>query len=161
MSKQFVVNEMGHYEWEKKGSISTAGSALTTDKSAATVHALTATTFVRMQLDDGAIALNLRWSGGSDSDSNVQNLYAMRGDADHYTLIATLTFTTGTQVGPGSRLFVDTVVKTSEKWADDIVVVSDGANGIAHVVLNVHGYKNFLLLGTTVNSTLTVEAARE
>jgi hypothetical protein len=156
----YVHNLVGQYNWLNRGNISVAGSALTTDKSAATVHALTATTFIRIKVDDGTVALDLRWRGGSDGDSNVQNLYAMRGDGDHYTRIATLTFVTGTQTD-GTYLFVDTITITNEKWADAIEVISDAANGIAHISLNTHGYKNFVLLGTTVASTLYVDTARE
>ena len=156
----YVHNLVAQYEWLEKGNISVAGAALTVDKSAATTHALAATTFVRILVDDGSIALDIRWRGGTGDDSNVQALYAMRGDSDHYTRIAVLTLITGTQTD-GSKLFVDTITKTNEKWVDTIEVVSDAANGIAHVSLNTHGHRNFLLLGTTVNSTLYVDVARE
>lgn len=156
----YVHNLISQYDWQQKGNISVAGAALTTDKSAATVHALASTTFVRIQAEDGSVALDLRWRGGSDGDVNIQNLYAMRGDSDHYTLIGTLTLTTGTQTD-GSKLFVDTITIANENWVDAIEVISDEANGIAHVSLNTHGYKNFVLLGTTVASTLYVDAARE
>jgi len=155
-----VYPRQGQYEWREEGSISTAGSLLTTDKSAATVHALTATTFVRLQIPQGTIAFNIRWRGGSDGDSNVHTLYAMRGNSDHYTRIATLTLLTGTQTD-GTYLFVDTVTKTNEKWTDAIEVVSDAANGIAHITLNTHGYTDFVLLGTVVASTLYVDTSRE
>ncbi len=160
MSEVYTHSLIAQYEWQNKGNISVAGSALTTDKSAATVHALTATTFVRIQIDDGVVAFNIRWRGGSDGDSNVHVLYAMRGDDDHYTRIATITLTTGTQTD-GTYLFVDTIVITNEKWTDTIELISDGTNGIAHITFNTHGYKNFVLLGTTVNSTLYVDVARE
>ena len=158
----YVHNLMAQYDWTKMGNISVAGAALTTDKSAATVNALAATTFVKITVPDGSIALNLRWRGGTALDVNVQNLYAMRGDSDHYTLIATLTLTTGTQTD-GSRLFIDTIVITAdtEKWTDEIVVVSDAGNGIAHLSLNTHGYRNFVLISTTLASTTYVDAARE
>lgn len=157
MGTAFV--RMTQCPWNEEGSISVAGSALTTDKSAATAHALTATTITRIQVPDGTVAINLRWRGGSDGDSNTHVLYGMRG-TDHYTRIATLTLTTGTQTD-GTYLFVDTIAIANEKWTDDIVEVSDEANGIAHLVLNTHGYTDFLLLGTTVNSTLYIDMARE
>ena len=84
----------------------------------------------------------------------------MRGDDDHYTRIATITLTTGTQTD-GTYLFIDTISTANEKWTDTIEEVSDAADGIAHVALNTHGYKNFVLLGTTVNSTLYVDVVRE
>lgn len=158
--EKYIVSEIDQYSWEYKGNISVAGSALDTNKSAATVHALAATTFIRIQPDPGTIAINLRWRGGSDGNVNIQNLYAMRGDDDHYTRIAVITLTTGLQ-SDGTHLFVDTVASASDKWTDAIVDVSDGADGIGHLSLNTHGYKNFLLLGTTVVSTLHVDMARE
>ena len=162
MSETYVHNLIAQYEWQKMGDISVAGAALTTDKSAATTHALAATTFVRIKSEDGTVALDLRWRGGTALDNNVQNLYAMRSGDDHYTLIATLTLITGTQTD-GTRLFVDTITITdgSEHWVDEIVVVSDEGNGIAHVSFNTHGYSDFILIGTTVASTLFVDAARE
>ena len=160
MSETYVHNLIAQYKWQKMGNISVAGAALTTDKSAATTHALAATTFVRIKSEDGTVALDLRWRGGSEGDSNVQNLYAMRSGDDHYTRIVVLTLTTGTQTD-GTRLFIDTITKANEKWVDEIVVVSDEANGIGHVSLNTHGYSDFILIGTTVASTLFVDAARE
>ena len=149
MSKPVVMQ----YAWRTAGTISAAQSALTTDKTAATVHALASTKLTRITPDDGTIALDLRFkSEGTANDSNVVNLYAMRGNSDSYTLICTFTLTVGTQTD-GTYLFVDTIVSTNEMWADDIVVVSEASNGIAHVELNTHGYKNFALIATTLNST--------
>ena len=164
VSEIYVHNLVAQYEWTPLGNISVAGSILTTDKTAMTVHALTSTTFLRIKISDGQIALNLRWRGGADADSNVQVLYAMRGDNDNYTRIATLTLITGTQddkAGGGGKLFVDTITIANEKWIDTIEVINDANNGIAYITLNAHGHKNFLLLSTTRNSTLLVDAARE
>ena len=151
------------------GTITVAQAALTTDKSAVTVHALASTKTAFILPANGTVAVEARFRGiASDADSNVLNLYAMRGGpgvtkrSDHYTLIATLTLTTGTQVYSTGNLFVDTIVVTNEKWTDEIKVVSDAANGIAHISFNTHGCSNFVLIATTLGSTsVIVEASQE
>ncbi|KKK84096.1 hypothetical protein LCGC14_2786800 [marine sediment metagenome] len=145
--------------WKVAGTITTSQAALTTNKSAATVDALTATGVVKLRPNDGSVSLELRFKGlATDADSNVLNVYAMRdpkGTGDHYTLIGTLTLTTGTQTD-GTNLFADTAVITSELWIDDIVVMSDAANGIARVALNTQGYTHFLFICTTLASTSVI-----
>jgi hypothetical protein len=142
---------VAQYPWRNAGTLSTAQAALTTDKSAATVNALTSTGTVFVSPTDNTVALDLRFRGGADGDSNVISIYAMAG-TDHYTKIIDLTLTTGTQTD-GTNLFVDTLAGANELWADDIVVLSDAANGIAHVELNTHGYSSFLFIATTLNSS--------
>lgn len=151
------------------GTITSAQSAPTTDKSAVTLHALASTKTAFVLPANGTVALEVRFRGVmTDGHSNVLNLYAMRGGpgvtkkSDHYTLIATLTLTTGTQIYSTGNLFVDTIVVTNEKWTDAIKVVNDAANGIAHLSWNTHGYSNFLMIATTLNSTsVIVEASQE
>ncbi len=147
------------YHWRPAGTLTTSQAALTTNKSAATVDALTATGVVKVRPDDGTVALEVRVRGlASDGDSNVLNVYAMRdpkGTGDHYTLIGTLTWTTGTQTD-GTNLFADTVSIASKLWIDDIVLMSDTANGIARVALNTQGYTHFLFIATTLGSTSVI-----
>jgi hypothetical protein len=116
-----------------------------------------------LRSDDGAIAQNVRFRGdANDADSNVVEVYAMRGEGDHFTRICTLTLTTGTQVYSSGVRFVDTIVTSNEKWIDDIVAVSPEANDIAHIAFNTHGYRYFAFIASTLNSTsVIVEAARE
>lgn len=155
--------------WREIGVLTTSQVALTTDKSAAIVNALTSTGIVIFPPTDNTVAVDFRFRGvASDGDNNTLNLYAMRGDSDHYTRIATLALTTGTQrysttqVYSTANFFVDTIAITNEKWGDDIVDVSDADNGIAHIVLNTHGYSNFLFIATTLNSaSIIIEVARE
>ena len=154
-----ALSMVRQYHWRPAGTLTTTQVALTTDKSAATVDALTATGIVKLRPDDGTVALELRFRGlATDADSNVLNVYAMRdpkGTGDHYTLIGTLTLTTGTQTD-GTNLFADTVAIASELWIDDIVLMSDAANGIARVALNTQGYSTFLFLCTTLGSTSVI-----
>lgn len=147
------------YSWRPAGTLTTSQSALTTNKSSAIVDALTSTGVVKIQPDDGTVSLELRFKGdASDEDSNTLNVYAMRdpkGTGDHYTLVAILTLTTGTQTD-GTNLFADTISITSELWIDDIVVMNDAANGVARVALNTQGYTHFLFVAPTLGSTSVI-----
>jgi len=148
-------------DWYNIGNLTTVQAALTTDKSADTVHALTSTGIALLRVENGAVAHNFRFRGGTDGQTTVVNLYAMRGTRDHYTRIATLTLTTGTQTD-GTYLFIDTIGVSNEKWVDDIVEVSDGANGIAQLSLNTHGHTRFLFIATTLNpAVLYIDTVRE
>jgi hypothetical protein len=140
--------------WETVSlTLTSAQAALTTDKSAATVDALAAAKTAIIDVEDGTVALEVRLRvTGSDGDSNVLNLYAMAGDSDHYTLMGTITTTAGTQVFSSGNLFVDTMTFASELWIDDIIVLSDAADGIARISWNTQGYTKFLLIATTLNS---------
>ena len=168
----FTSNIMAHvvyarlavsqYPWVTAGTITTAQTALGTDKSADTVDALASgkTVIISPSLDSVAFDMRFKTTGGSENDTDTVNLYAMRGD-DHYTRILTMTLTQGTQTD-GTNTFIDTITGASEKWADEIEVVSDGANGIAHLELNTHGYSKFLVIATTLNnfSSIIVDWAR-
>ena len=152
---QLSRSAVAQYHWHTAGTLTTSQAALTTSKSAATVDALISTGIVKVTPVDNTVALELRFKGvATDADSNVLNMYAMR-DTDHYTLIGTLTLTTGTQTDD-TNLFVDTINITSELWTDDIVVMSDAANGIAKVALNTQGHTHFLFIATTLNSTSVI-----
>ena len=143
--------------YQTADSLTASQSALTTDKSQSTVNALASGKKSIIQVPNGNIAVDIRFrSTASDGDSKVLNLYAMRGDSDHYTLIATFTLTTGTQVYTTGNRFVDTISKDVEKWTDTIVVGNDAANGIARIILNTHGYRNFCFIATTLGSTSVI-----
>lgn len=158
--EQFVPKS----DWVNAGSITTAQTALTTDKSAATVDALAAAKTIIFIPINGQAAFEMRFKGDmTDADSNVINIYAMRGDDDDYRLIATLTLTTGTQTD-GTNLYVDTIVETvAFDWLSTVKVHSPAGNDIGTVAMNTHCYKKFLFIATTLSSTSilvdTAEAA--
>lgn len=161
---QYSENHIKQYDWNNIGNLTTVQAALTTDKSAATVNALTSTGIVVFEAADGAVTYEFRFRGDTDADSDTLNIYAMRGDSDHYTLIGTITgLVTGTQ-SDGTYLFKDTITSLdNEKWgnAADMVEISDAANGIAKLILNTLGYSHFLFIATTLNSAvLYIDAAR-
>ena len=152
------------YNWKTAGTITTAQAALGNDKSEATVNALTSTGTIIITPTNNTVSFEMRFKGGTDDQTNVINMYAMRAegdDTDHYKLITTATLTTGTQTD-GTNLFIDTIDNSAfEKWGDDIVVLSPEGNNIASIELNTHGYSHFLIIATTLNSSsLIVDYAR-
>lgn len=158
-----MVPGVSQEAWKVVGTITASQANPTTDKSYATVIAYGSTKVAVLRSDDGAVAQNIRFRGSAtNGDSNVVELYGMRGEEDHFTRIATLTLTTGTQIYSTGVLFVDTIVVTNEKWLDAIVVVSPANNDIAHIAFNTHGWRYFALIASTLNSTSVIpEAARE
>lgn len=161
MSVVYSRTDIKQYRWEKIGSISASQAALGNDKSYTTINDLDASKVIILTPEDGQPAFELRWKGGGNNDANVINIYAMRGDKDHYRLIATLTITTGQQTD-GTDNFVDTIVKSSDSWPDNgFEIFSPGNDDMATMILNTYGYKSFLFIGTTLASLeLKLDAAR-
>jgi len=148
------------YPWRNAGSLTTEQAVLTTDKSAATVNALTSTGTVFIAPTDNTVAIELRFRcTGTEDVDDIVTLYGMRG-TDHYTRMATLTLINGTQTD-GTYTFHDTVTIGNEKWIDDIVDMSDAADGIARVCFNTHGYSKFLLIANDLdNDAILVDWVR-
>jgi hypothetical protein len=105
-------------------------------------------------------AMEFRFQGETDGDSNVVEIWGARGH-DYFTLLATLTTTVGTQVGDDDEdLFVDTIVVTNEGLPKAGVVVDSGNDRICRYVVDMVGYSKLLLIATTLNSdALKVEGA--
>lgn len=161
---QYSRSAVKQYPWVNQGSMTVQGSALGTDKTAATAHALTSTTYVRIQPNDNTVALELRFRvDGTANLDDVVNLYAMAGNSDSYTLMGTLTITAGTQTD-GTYLFCDGIEIANELWIDDIVVLHDegaAGNGIGRICFNCQGYSNFLLVCTDLdNTSILVDSRR-
>jgi len=161
MSVVYSRAEVLQYEWLAIGEITSSQAALGSDKSAAYVNALDAGKTIIFTPVDGQVAFEMRFKGGADNEVNIVNVYAMRGDNDHYTLVATLTVTTGQQTD-GTSNFIDTISKSNDSWPDNgIEVMNPGNNEIARVAFNTYGYRNFLLLAPTLaSSELSMEAVQ-
>ena len=144
--------------------ITVAGSALTTDKSAATVHALTSTTYKRVSLQGPyqftpSLEFRFRMSGATENATETLNLYAMadpHGKGDHYTLVGTITITAGTQVDGNDYPFADGVSIADELWIDDVVLLNDASDGIARIAMNTQGYSDFVFILTGQLSSTAV-----
>jgi len=158
-SKIFTEETQTQREWSNAGVLTTAQVALTTDKSKDTVEALTSTGIAVVEISSGAPAMSFRFRTGANADSNVLNVYAMRGD-DHYALIGTITVTGGTQVAvSGTSVFCDTVAITAstEVWPTPLAAISQTNNSIAEFALNMHGVSKLLFIATTLASSMLIE----
>lgn len=152
MGNLYVRQAVKQLNWTSAGSLTTAQAVLTTDKTAATAHALTSTGICRIEPSDNTVSMQIRFRcDGSDGDSNTLVIYSMAG-TDSYDPIITLTTTNGTQ-SDGTYTFIDTITSTNEKWSDDIRVNSNADNAIASIEFNTHGMSDFLVIATTLNST--------
>ena len=157
---KYVLQGAKQYPWEFAGSITVSQAALTTAKDYQTVNDLAVANRVIIVLPDLHMASEFRFITDSNNDANVVNLYAMAGDKDYYTLIATLTLTGGTQIAPNEKVFCDTLDLSVEQWPTPMANQSAATDNIASLILNTHGYKNFLMLATTLANILTVYKRR-
>lgn len=94
---------------------------------------------------------------GTDGDTNVLELYAQRDINDDYTHVATLTYTVGTMIyHGGTRLYHDTLDVTEVDESFEVVASLSAANDMAKCWMDTNGYKNFLLVASTLGSTDTI-----
>lgn len=156
-----VYNEEFQFDYKWKGlgdTIDGTASISATDKSEDTVEALTCAVD---EIESGTVAVNYRFLGnGSNNDSNVLDVYAMRG-SDHYTRVGTVTLTLGQCVYNSTYDIHDTAVISNEQWPTSIGVASPANDDAASISINTHGYSKILFLATTLNSTgIQVQKAR-
>jgi len=150
------------YEWENQGSITSQQDALGADKSAATVDALDDAKKIIYEATYRTVSVEMRFKGDMvDGQTNVIDMLAMRGASDDYIPIATLTITTGTQTD-GVNLYVDKIVDTVKfQWPSNVEIMSNENNGIARVAWNIHRYRKFLFIATTLNSnSILIDTSR-
>lgn len=150
------------YDWESVGILAAAVSISQTDKSKATVEALGV---IVDKIDDGTVAVNYRFLCDVDAQSNVVDIYVMRGD-DHYTRLGTVTLTGGKAVVTLTNgtvgVFCDTAAMSNEKWQTSVGVASPINDDYASISLNTHGYSSVLFLATTFADTnIEVQKARQ
>lgn len=154
------------YAWEDLGDITVSEGALAADKmDDASVVALTSTKTVIWVPKKRKVALEFRFEmDGSVNTTSVLDLYARANkissagviSADHYTRVATLTIYQGTQEGDTtSTYFADRAAITNEAWLSALVeaIYSTGDDHIVRILLNKHGYTNFLFIATTLSVT--------
>jgi len=125
----------------------------------------TARTHVRVDLDNNynEFLEVMTHVTGADADTNVVAVYASRGSNDDYMFVASLATVTGTHVvrgGGATKLYNDAAVVTEKNTGFEVVTATVEANGIATTWINRNGYKNWLFIASTLNSTdLSVEIA--
>lgn len=150
--------------WKDLGTISTVQTALaTTQFAVATAEALTSTGILLAPIPFGAANVELRFYGTvSNDDDIVVNIYGKRDNDGYYQLIATLTMVHGTaQKGAATELWVDTITESVDATPDGSgAVISPADNSIARYYFKPGGYKDLLIIATTLDGTnLGVELA--
>ncbi len=106
--------------------------------------------------------ITLRLSSTTEGDTSVTDIFAMRGTADHFTRIATLTWTTGTQTSSTSgEEFADTVVETNRFWHTTPSPVSPTGNYIAEWSVDFKGGGTIGISPTTITNAATIQITGE
>lgn len=158
------MSNVEEYPWEDLGDITTAQTALAADgMDDASVVALAAAKTVIWVPEKRPVSLEFRFEmDGSEDDTSVLDLYARAKkissagvvSADRYTRVATLTLTQGTQDGDTAH-FADRAAISNEMWLSALreVITGTGDDHIVRILLNKHGYTNFLFIATTLSVT--------
>lgn len=147
-----------HTKWFNAGNITSQEAALDVDERdvvSAEALASTKTIIITPPGNVHAILLRFRADGNADVDSELQ-LYAARGDNDHYSRVATLTITTGTQDTDTSTIhFVDKIAATNEETLFDPEegAGTSNANFIDYYYFRTLGFDRFLLIANDLDST--------
>ncbi len=143
--------------WINLGTISTVQTALATTQFAAVVaEALTSTGILKATIPFGAANVELRFYGTtSDDDDVVVNIYGKRDNDGYYQLLATLTMIHGTaQKGAGTELWADTIAETVDATPGGSgAIISPADNSIARYYFKPGGYKDLLIIATTLDGT--------
>lgn len=140
------------------GTLTIAQTALAvTGRTKAAVVALADAKKITYKADLFSSLIECRISTDADADAQVVNVYVSRGD--DFVLTGTLTLTGGTQTGPNSNVYVDTIVESDVSWlrpSGTRVVSGDGNNEMARWVLDLMGYSEVLFIATTLVSGTTL-----
>lgn len=120
----------------------------------------TQTTYLGYTVPQDVNAGEFRFQTTADGDSHVVEIWGSRG-VDHFTLLATLTLTGGTQEADNSLYFVDTIVASTENLPQAGTVCDSATNRICRYVVDLCGYDKLLIIATTLasNTTLAVQMA--
>lgn len=155
---------VNQFTWEEIGDITVQQTALAVDGSDwDTINALAATNKLVYYPNNGTVAFEVRFRCDVNAGDNVVNLYAMAGD-DYARLVGTLTCTQGTLEYSATEFFCEEIVQSVENWISTTSVVCEtgGANNMASLVINAHGYDRFIFVATTLlaGKTLTLDVRR-
>ena len=153
-------------EFTNVGNITVIQAALgVTERDYASVESLLSTQKAAYTPTDGAKEAEVRFITPADGDGWALEMYAAKTAYDHYTRMATLTLTGGTQVHSSGKVFVDTLVGTNEAWLGGVhekhQVIQSAVNMIARYSWLLKGYKRFLFIASTIEAgkRLEVEVA--
>jgi len=154
---RYVRQEVIPTSWQDLGTISISQTALATTQFAkAVAEALASTKIIKVEIPHGAPNVEMRFYGtASDGNTNVINIYGRRDDDGYYQLLAVLTLTMGTaQKGAATELWVDTVTETKD-FTPGVAgeAISPADNSIGRYGFKPGGFKDLLIIATTLNST--------
>ena len=158
-------------EFTNVGNITVIQAALgVTERDHASVESLLSTQKAVYTSSDGAKEAEVRFITPADGDGWALEMYAAKTAYDHYTRMATLTLTGGTQVHSADKVFVDTIVGSNEAWFYEAWIgglpvlpqkIQSGENMIARYHWQLQGYNRFLFIASTIEAgkRLEVEVA--
>lgn len=151
--------------WKPLGTITSSQSALgVTARDYSTVDDLAATKKVEWDIPENAANIELRFQTGADSDDHIINIYMARGEyytdgstEDSYTLTTILTLEGGTQTGPNSNVFCDTVTETQDYGGlGEIVDAATGDRIGRYIFTKLRGYTKMVIIATTLKASETI-----
>ena len=157
------------FQWTELGDITASQATLAVGaRDYSTVAALAATKTATWEVPNDVTGAFFRFQTSADADAHVVEMwvcphptYADNETEDSFMLGCELTLTGGTQVGPDSNVFVDTIVKTvGTGVCAEGTVLDSAANRVALYRLDLQGYKRVVFIATTLEggATLTVDA---
>jgi len=116
------------------------------------------TTYLGYTVPPNINAGEFRFQTTADADSHVVEIWGARG-TDHFTLLATLTLTGGTQEADNSLYFVDTIDASTENLPKAGTVCDYAANRICRYYVDLAGFDKLLFIATTLaaSTNLAVE----
>lgn len=152
----------GLYEWQNEATgITVANGALAVDgRDYATVDAIADANKKVITLDDGTVAIECRFRfDGTENDTNVFQVYGMRGDSDHYQRIGQVTVLQGTQDCSVGH-FGDELTLANDAWHNEANVrthvgVQTVTDEIGRLRLNTLGYKKILFVLSSLDASTT------
>lgn len=151
--------------WRELGTITDANATLDVgDRDYTTVWALADVNTIKWDVPDDASGVEFRFQTSADGDAHVVEIWIARDATyngsttdDQFMLGAILTLTGGTQVGPHSNVFVDTI-SAAEYILSDGEVCDSEANRICVWRVDLRGYKKVLIIATTFEASKTLYA---
>lgn len=143
--------------WMPLGTItSTLTSPLATARDYSTMIAMPASSMIHWKIPYDIDTLELRFQTTANADSNVIEFWAARGyyyddksTEDSFTLATILTTTGGSQTGPNSNFFIDTIAETNT-WLASSTIIDSGNNRICHYKIRPCGYTDWIFACTSI-----------
>ena len=156
------VTYVNKQPWGLIGEITASKAALAiTGRKASDIAAFARGSYALWEVPLRINTAEIKFSTTADADAHVVDVYAARGNSD-YVLVGTLTLTGGTQTGPNSDVYVDTMVESDIDWeASGTDVIRSTGDHIARWYIKLMGYSRLLFIATTLetDATLRIEGS--